>query len=288
MTDLPASLLSADEPRACILGWPVDQSRSPLLHGYWLKRYGLRGSYGRLPVPPDAIAGFLARYTESGLVGGNVTVPHKEAALAACDHVEPAGIAIGAVNTVWVDGGRLCGTNTDWLGFLGSLDEDAPGWDEAPGPAVVLGAGGAGRAIAYALIQRGFAPRIVNRDRARAEALAADLGHGASAHGWDEAQGLLADARVLANSTSIGMKGAGTIPLDLSGLPEDAVVSDAVYVPLETGLLAEARRRGLRTVDGIGMLLHQAVPGFARWFGRVPEVTADLRDLIVADIPGAR
>ena len=279
---------SGAAPRACIVGWPVAHARSPLIHGYWLEHYGVAGSYERVAVPPDAIDAFLAAFPASGFLGCNVTVPHKEAAFAACHHLEPAARAVGAVNTLWVDGGRLCGTNTDGLGFLANLDERAPGWDGRPGDAVVLGAGGGARAIVWGLIERGFRPRIVNRTRARAEELAAVFGHGATAHGWAEAQALLGGARLLVNTTSLGMGGKGAIDLDLAALAPDALVTDIVYVPLETPLLAAARARGLAAVDGLGMLLHQAVPGFRRWFGIEPKVTPELRALVLADIVGPK
>ncbi|MBT9290851.1 shikimate dehydrogenase [Prosthecodimorpha staleyi] len=272
--------------RACVIGWPVDHARSPLIHGYWLDRTGLDGTYERVAVAPNEIHAFLERFPESGYAGGNVTVPHKEAALAACDEVEPVARAIGAVNTLWVDGGKLYGTNTDALGFLANLDETAPGWDKEPGPALVLGAGGAARAVVWALIQRGFRPKIANRNVARAEDLVRTFGGGSEAYPWEARQALLWDARILVNTTSLGMKGIGDIGLDLRGARGDALITDIVYVPLVTDLLDLATSWGLRTVDGLGMLLHQAVPGFERWFGLRPSVDAGLRARIVADIEG--
>lgn len=274
-------------PRAFVVGWPIAQSRSPLIHGHWLKLHGLPGSYERVAVPPDEIEAFLASLPASPWVGGNVTVPHKEVAFRLAAERDAVAEATGAVNTLWIDAGKLCGANTDASGFLANLDDRAAGWDRSPGDAVVLGAGGAASAVAWGLKSRGFRVRLVNRTRARAEALAARLGGAVSAHGWDEVPALLGEARLLVNTTSLGMTGKDAMTIDLSPLPETALVTDIVYVPLETPLLAAARARGLTTVDGLGMLLHQAVPGFERWFGLRPKVTAELRDLLLADL-GAR
>ena len=281
MTDRPAS----PGPVACVIGWPVKHSRSPVIHRFWLRQYGLPGDYVIHPVAPEEITGFLAGFADGPFVGCNVTVPHKEAAFAAVDEVEAAGRAIGAINTIWREGDRLVATSTDGIGFLANLDEGAPGWDQAAGPAVVLGAGGAARAVLWALAERGFAPiHVVNRTRDRAEALAARFGSASRPAGWDALPDLLGRARVLVNATSLGMEGQPPLDLDLTGLPEGCVVTDIVYVPLETGLLAAARRRGLRTVDGLGMLLHQAAPGFEHWFGRKPEVTPALRAAVLRDL----
>lgn len=280
MTDASAA------PRAFVVGWPIAQSRSPLIHGYWLARAGLSGSYERIAVPPEAFEAFLRDLPASGFVGGNVTVPHKETAFRLVAERDPVAAATGAVNTLWIDGGRLCGANTDAIGYLADLDDRAAGWDARPGAAVVLGAGGAASAVAWGLASRGFAVRLVNRTVARAEALAARLGPAVSAHGWDDLPRLLPDARLLVNTTSLGMAGKGEIAVDLAPLPADALVTDAVYVPLETPLLAAARARGLRGLDGLGMLLNQAVNGFERWFGVRPTVTPELRELILADLAG--
>ena len=281
MTDSDANTT----PVACVIGWPVKHSRSPVIHRFWLKEYELPGDYVIHPVAPEEIEGFLAHFAEGPFVGCNVTVPHKEAAFAAVDVVEPAGRAIGAVNTIWRDGRRLVATSTDGIGFLSNLDEGAPGWDRAPGAAVVVGAGGAARAVLWALAERGFAPiHLVNRTVERAEALAARFGPAVRPAGWDALPGLFGEARILVNATSLGMAGQPALDLDLAALPDDCVVTDIVYVPLETGLLAAARARGLRTVDGLGMLLHQAVPGFAHWFGRRPAVTPALRAAVLRDL----
>lgn len=270
---------------ACVVGWPVKHSRSPVIHRFWLRQYGIEGDYVIHPVEPEKIGAFFAGFVDGAFVGCNVTVPHKEAAYAAVDEIEPAGRAIGAVNTIWRDGRRLVATSTDGIGFLANLDEGAPGWDRAPGPAVVLGAGGAARAVVWALLERGFAPvHIVNRTADRAEALAARFGAATHPAGWDALPRLLRDARILVNTTSLGMEGQPDLDIDLAPLRADSLVTDIVYVPLETRLLATARRRGLRTVDGLGMLLHQAAPGFAHWFGRMPEVTPALRAAVLRDM----
>jgi shikimate dehydrogenase len=272
-------------PIACVIGWPVKHSRSPVIHRYWLKRYGIAGDYVIQPVEPGRIDAFFAGLRDGAFAGCNVTVPHKEAAFEAVDEIEEAGRAIGAVNTIWRDGRRLIATSTDGAGFLANLDEGAPGWAGAPGAAVILGAGGAARAVIWALRERGFAPvHVVNRTAGRAEALAARFGRDVRPAGWDMLPGLLRGANVLVNATSLGMEGQSPLEIDLSPLPEACLVTDIVYVPLETGLLAAARGRGLRTVDGLGMLLHQAAPGFAHWFGRMPEVTHELRTAVLRDM----
>lgn len=273
--------------RACVIGYPVKHSRSPMIHGYWLKKYGLSGSYERAEVTPEDFAGFVASMPAAGFVGGNVTVPHKEAAYKACAIRTPTAEALGAVNTLWIEGGELHGDNTDVAGFLGALDADAPDWDSRLKTAVVLGAGGAARAILHGLKTRGaHTIRLINRSRARAEDLAAHFG-GIDVVDWDRRAGALQDADILVNTTSLGMNGQPPLDIDVSALPASAVVDDIVYVPLETPLLARAKARGLRTVGGLGMLLHQAVPGFERWFGVRPTVTAELRALVEADVRGA-
>ena len=269
-------------PLACVVGWPVKHSRSPVIHRFWLKELGIAGDYVVQPVEPERAQAFFADFAESGYVGANVTVPHKEVAFAAVADMEPAARSIGAVNTLWLDGRRLHGTNTDGFGFLANLDQEAPGWDIAPGAAVVLGAGGASRAVLWALANRGFAPiHLVNRTEARSETLARQFGPAIRPAGWRELPSLLAGARLLVNTTSLGMEGQPPLSVDLSPLPTDALVTDLVYVPLETALLAAARGRGLTVVDGLGMLLHQAAPGFERWFGGRPVVTRALRTAVL-------
>jgi len=272
-------------PIACVVGWPVKHSRSPVIHRYWLKHYGIEGDYVIQPVEPEAVKAFFQGFRDGPFVGCNITVPHKEAAFAVADEVEAAGRTIGAVNTIWRDGRRLVATSTDGVGFLGNLDEGAPGWDGAPGPAVILGAGGAARAVIWALLARGFAPvHVVNRTAGRAEALAVRFGRDVRPASWDALPDLLRKVRVLVNATSLGMAGQPPLDVDLEPLPAESLVTDIVYIPLETGLLAAARGRGLRTVDGLGMLLHQAAPGFAHWFGRMPEVTPELRAAVFRDM----
>ncbi|MGS1094889.1 shikimate dehydrogenase [Aquamicrobium terrae] len=270
--------------RAFVIGHPIAHSRSPKIHGHWLKSYGLAGSYEAIDVAPGDLAGFIAALRENGFRGGNVTIPHKEAVFELVDRIDTAAERIGAVNTLWFEDGRLWGGNTDAHGFAANLDEHAPGW-AANGPAVVLGAGGAARAIIYALKERGVRDiRILNRTLERAGDLRDRFGKGISAHRLEAAGELLADAGLLVNTTALGMHGNEGLPADPAALPDKAIVTDIVYVPLETPLLAAARARGLACVDGLGMLLHQAVPGFERWFGKRPEVTAELRDLVLADL----
>lgn len=274
------------ESKAFVTGHPIAHSRSPKIHGYWLSEYGIEGSYRAIDITPADFAAFLGSLGRDGYRGGNVTIPHKEAAFAGVARRDHAADEIGAVNTLWFEDGVLWGGNTDGHGFAANLDDHAPGW-AANGPAVVLGAGGASRAVVHALNERGIKDiRIVNRTLARAEELADRFGAAVSAHGEGAVGELLADAGLLINTTALGMHGNETLAADPAGLPAHAIVTDIVYVPLETPLLAAARSRGLKTVDGLGMLLHQAVPGFERWFGTRPEVTPDLRRMIVADIEG--
>jgi shikimate dehydrogenase len=273
------------ELKAFVCGHPIAHSRSPMIHGHWLKSYGIDGSYGAIDVAPADFGAFLAGLAGAGLRGGNITIPHKEAAFAAVQRRDEAAEQIGAVNTVWLEDGILWGGNTDAYGFAANLDHLAPGWAANGDVAVVLGAGGASRAIIHALKQRGFTDiRIVNRTVARAEELAGQFGDGVSAHPRAATAELLGDASLLVNTTALGMHGNEGLPADPATLPDHAIVTDIVYVPLETPLLAAARARGLKTVDGLGMLLHQAVPGFERWFGHRPEVTTELRERIVADL----
>jgi shikimate dehydrogenase len=274
----------ADGIKAFVCGHPVAHSRSPKIHGYWLHKYALPGSYAAIDVAPHDFAGFATGLAAAGFAGGNVTIPHKEAAFAAAARRDGAAQEIGAVNTLWFEGGILVGGNTDAEGFIANLDEQAPAWATGR-TAVVLGAGGAARAVIHALKLRGFTDiRIVNRTAERAVELADRFGQAVSAHGNAALGELMGDAGLLVNTTALGMHGNEALPADPEYLPGDAIVTDIVYVPLETPLLGAARRRGLKTVDGLGMLLHQAVPGFERWFGLRPQVTGELRDLIVADL----
>jgi len=269
---------------ACVIGWPVEHSRSPLIHHYWLKHYGIAGEYRREAVRPEDFAAFIGSLAARGYVGANVTVPHKEAALALSKPDERAG-AVGAANTLWLEGGVLHSTNTDVEGFLNNLDACAPGWDRGADKAVVLGAGGAARAVVYGLLMRGVERLVViNRTLQRAEALRRQFGARVAVLPWPELGPALVEASLLVNTTTLGMQRQPPLTVDLAPLPAHAAVADLVYVPVETPLLTQARARGLRTADGLGMLLHQAVRGFALWFGVTPTVTAELRALIAADI----
>ena len=270
--------------KACVMGHPIAHSRSPMLHGYWLKTLGIDGTYELADVVPAEFPDFLRHLRERGYVGGNVTVPHKGAAFETVDRREAAAEAIGAVNTVWYEGALLVGGNTDAYGFLANLDAAVPGWNEGARRAVVLGAGGAARAIVYALLGRVDRVDIVNRTTARAHDLATHFGPAVSAHDFAALPTLLPLADILVNATSLGMTGKAKFDLDIRALKPGAVVYDIVYVPLETDLLKTAKAHGHPTVDGLGMLLHQAVPAFARWFGVTPKVTAELRALLEADI----
>lgn len=276
--------MASSLPRACVVGHPVAHSRSPMIHGHWLSELDIAGAYDKQDVTPDAFPDFVTNLRAHGYVGANVTVPHKETAWRLIRRRDLAADIIGAVNTVWYEGDELCGGNSDAHGFVASLDDSAPGWDVADAHAVVIGAGGAAHAAVFALLERGVAVSVANRTLAHARELAARFGHGVSAHSFDELPGLLPRADLLANCTSLGMVGQPPLAIDLARLKPSAVVSDAVYVPLETGLLAAAAARGHRTVDGLGMLLHQAGYGFRKWFGATPTVTKALRALVEADI----
>ncbi len=275
--------------RACVIGWPIAHSRSPLIHKYWLRHYGLEGDYLRFAVPPGELAAFLAQMPAQGLVGANVTVPHKQAVVTFCDEITPLARNLGAVNTLWRADGKLFGDNTDVAGFLANLDEKTPGWDRKLTKTVVLGAGGAARAIVAGLAQRGAdAIVLVNRTPARARGLIDELtgwiDARLSALAWDEAPHALRGADLLVNTTSLGMKGQPALHIDLAALPDEAIVADIVYAPLETELLLKARASGRKIATGLGMLLHQAAPGFEHWFGVRPQVTDELRALIEADV----
>jgi shikimate dehydrogenase len=269
---------------AGVLGWPVAHSRSPRLHGLWLQRHGIDGAYVPLPVAPEHFASAVRGLVALGFRGANVTIPHKEAAFALCNEVTPTARRMGAVNTLVFREGRILGSNTDGFGFLENIRQTIPGWRAEAGPAVLLGAGGAARAIAVALLEAGC-PRVtlVNRTRDRAEALARELG---GTIGVAEAAPL-EGAALLVNTTSLGMAGQPGLEIDLAPLPAGAVVADIVYVPLETALLRAARARGLHAVGGLGMLLHQARPGFTEWFGVDPVVDEELEAFVGGDIPAS-
>ena len=270
--------------KAFVIGDPVSHSRSPLIHSYWLKKHGIDGSYAAIHVKQSALPAFLDAMEKDGFSGGNITVPHKEAVFGHVAHHDEIADEIGAVNTIWFEGGTLRATNTDAYGFAQNLDERAPGWDRAK-TALVLGAGGASRAIIVALKQRGFSGiRIANRSLERAEELSRRFGEKVTAHPLNAASELAADAGLVVNTTSLGMAGEGEIPINMKRLPGNALVTDIVYLPLETPFLKAARLAGLKTADGLGMLLHQARPGFEKWFGVLPQVTDELRQLIIDDM----
>jgi len=274
-------------PRCFVIGHPIAHSRSPLIHGGWLAEHGLAGSYERVDVQPSDLPAFVAAIRRGEWRGGNVTVPHKQAILPLLDAVGPAAQAMAAVNTLLWQDGVLSGENTDVAGFLAHLDASAPGWAERTATALVLGAGGAARAVVFGLRSRGIGRIVVaNRNLARATALATALGSGVEAAAWERRDRLVAEADLIVNATALGMTGQPPLALDLAGLRPGTIVDDIVYVPLRTVLLEEAAARGAVTVDGLGMLLHQAVPGFARWFGVTPAVTPALRARLEADILG--
>jgi shikimate dehydrogenase len=271
--------VSKSLPAACVIGWPVEHSRSPLIHNYWLKACRVAGEYRREAVAPDRFRDFLQSLAGRGYVGANLIFPHKEAALAWSEPDDRAR-AIGAANTLWLDV-VLRATNTDVDGFLDNLDACAPGWDANGGTAVVLGAGGAARAVVCGLLERGM-PRVIviNRTTARAQALQEWFGSRVRIAAWDERDHWLGEAKLLVNATKLGMPGQPDLALQIGRLPVDAAVADLVYVPLITPLLRAAMARELRTADGLGMLLRQAAPQFQLWFGKKPEITNELRRLL--------
>jgi shikimate dehydrogenase len=279
--------MAVSRPRAaCLIGWPAAHSRSPLIHHYWLRTLGIEGGYNIEAVPPEGFAEFVMHLSTHGFVGANVTIPHKERALA-LSMPDARARAVGAANTLWYDGGELRSTNTDIEGFINNLDACAPGWDAAT-DALVLGAGGSSRAVVFGLVERGIKRvHLANRTIERAEALAVQFGADVHPVAWDAIKDLLPRTGLLVNTTSLGMHGQPALKVDAGLLPSHAVVADLVYAPLETPLLAAARAHGLKTADGLGMLLHQAVRGFELWFGQRPEVTPELRALVEADLTSA-
>jgi len=273
-------------PAACLIGWPAAHSRSPLIHHYWLRTLGIEGGYNIEAVPPEGFAEFVLHLSTHGFVGANVTLPHKERALV-LSKPDARALSVGAANTLYYVGGELRSTNTDIEGFINNLDACAPGWDRVE-DALVLGAGGAARAVVFGLIERGIQRvHLANRTMERAQALADQFGASVHPVAWDAIGDLLPRAGLLVNTTSLGMHGQPALQLDAGRLPSHAVVADLVYVPLQTPLLEAARAHGLKTADGLGMLLHQAVRGFELWFGRRPEVSSELRDVVEADLTKA-
>ena len=271
---------------AGVMGWPVMHSRSPKLHNYWFDRYGLAGTYAPLAIRPEGLEKALRALPALGFAGCNLTIPHKEQALRIVDHADARAQRIGAISCVTVNAdGSLTGTNNDWYGFVENLREAFPGWRADAGPAVVIGAGGASRAVVDALIHEGAKEiRLINRTRTRAESLAAALGGPVTVLNWDERHRALEGAALLVNTTSQGMVGNPPLDLALEALPRTADVCDIIYIPGETPLLKAARERGNRTVNGLGMLLHQGRPAWRSWFDKEVEVTAELRMLIEATI----
>ena len=271
---------------ACVIGWPVEHSRSPLIHTYWLRQLGITADYRREAVPPDRLAEFVAHLGDRGYVGANVTVPHKEAVMR-LSRPDALAQAVGAANTLWFEDGVLRATNTDVEGFVASLDAAVPAWSAGLDTAVVLGAGGAARAVVFGLRERGLRHiRVVNRSFDRAAAMRARFGDAVVPAAWEKRNDVLAGARLLVNTTTLGMTGQEALDVDLARLAAHAVVADIVYSPLATPLLAAARARGLAAADGLGMLLYQARGAFMRFFGNRPEVTAGLRALVEADLVG--
>ncbi|MGE4048817.1 MAG: shikimate dehydrogenase [Acetobacteraceae bacterium] len=275
------SILSGKARVAGIIGWPVSHSRSPRLHGFWLDRHAIDGAYIPLPIDPDHFQVAVRGLVAAGFAGANVTIPHKQSAFAICDSVDDTARRAGAVNTLVFREGRITGSNTDGWGFVANLR--AHGIDPCAGPALILGAGGSARAIAAALGDIGVPVTIANRTRGRAEQLARELS-GLQVVDWEARSLALNGHALLVNTTSLGMTGQEALEIDLARAPSGMAVADIVYVPLETPLLAMARAHGLRSIEGLGMLLHQAVPGFHAWFGTKPEVDDDLRRFVAADL----
>ncbi|MEZ5911124.1 MAG: shikimate dehydrogenase [Paracoccaceae bacterium] len=271
-------------PLAGVIGSPIAHSKSPALHGYWLKRYGLKGFYIPMDVAQADLKAALETLPKLGFVGLNVTIPHKEQVLAYADIITDRAALIGAANTlIFRKDGKIHADNTDGAGFVANLRQEAPNWDPRVGPAAVIGAGGASRAVVAALIEVGVPEiRVANRTRARAEALRSDFGAKVMVHDWVQAGNMLEDAATVVNTSSLGMVGKPEFRVPLDALSPRALVTDLVYAPLKTRLLAEAEEMGCTVVDGLGMLLHQAAPGFERWFGKRPEVDDDTRTMVLS------
>ena len=273
--------------RATVIGWPISHSRSPLIHGYWLQKFAIAATYEKRPVQPHELSAFIDLMRRGTIIGSNVTVPHKEAILALVDDADSTARAIGAANTLWVEDGKVRATNTDAYGFLSNLATAYPGWDLGPGVPMVIGAGGSARAVLYALLGAGVQRILLcNRSPDRARELGRYFGNKIDVVGWEQRERRLGDVSLLVNCTTQGMATNPPLDMPLAGLPDTAIVYDLVYVPMRTPLLLAAEARGNRTLGGLGMLLHQAVPGFKLWFGHSPDVTDELYNLIAADIAG--
>lgn len=274
--------------RVCVVGWPIKHSRSPLIHGYWLKTHNIDGTYTKEPVEPHAIKDFLLTLQQRGFVGCNVTVPHKEAAFALAEIKHASATAIGAANTIWLEDDKIACANTDTYGFMTNLSHTAPQWQQNTGPIIVLGAGGSARAVVYGFLHANRRDiRVFNRTMDRARELAEYFGPAVSAYDWDTRNAHTENAAVIVNTTTLGMNGVGDPGIDFASINQQCVVADLVYVPMQTMFLQAANARGLTTVGGLGMLLHQAVPGFEKWFGVQPAVTDDLVNLITRDVERA-
>ena len=267
-----------------VMGWPVAHSRSPFIHNHWIQQHELRGVYGLFAVHPNHLEAAIQGIKALGLAGSNITIPHKVEAMKYMDWVDPLATRMGAINTIVVQpDGALHGFNNDGFGYIESLHEAQPAWRANAGPSVVLGAGGAARAIIVSLLDAGATEiRVLNRTYSKAEKLAQEFGAHVKALNWSDRSEALANASLLVNTTNQGMHGEEALDIELDRLPTSALVSDAIYTPLETPLLAAARMRGNTTVNGLGMLLHQARPAFEAWFGVMPEVTPQLRKVILA------
>jgi len=273
--------------RACVIGWPIAHSRSPMIHNYWLRQYGIEGAYTKEPVKPEDVERFLRSLEAHGVRGCNVTVPHKETAFAVAEIRDSSALAVNAANTVWLEQGRIACANTDTYGFMANLEASAPNWRQRTGPIIILGAGGSARAVVYGFLEAGMGDiRVFNRSPERAKQLARHFGDRVTAHPWEGRNAQLSDAAVIVNTTTLGMNGTEGPDIDFSRASKGAVAADLVYVPLETAFLRFARANGLTGVDGLGMLLHQAVPGFEKWFGVRPTVTPELYKMVADDIGG--
>ncbi|MGI9522071.1 MAG: shikimate dehydrogenase [Hyphomicrobiaceae bacterium] len=276
--------MSETQRAACVIGYPAKHSRSPKLHRYWIEQYHLNADYRAEEIAPEHVEEFISNLSAHGYVGANITMPHKDIALA-LSQPDTRAKAVGAANTLWLEDGILRSTNTDVEGFLGALDAKSPGWDRRTSKAVVLGAGGAARAVVYGLIEREInSIHVVNRTTEKAEALRDRFGPSVHTATWNEVPQLLDGAHLLANATSLGMDGQPALKIDIGSMAKNAIVSDIVYVPLTTPLLEQAKARGLAISNGLDMLLYQAVRGFELWFGKRPEVTEEQYNLLARDI----
>ena len=271
--------------KAGVIGWPIHHSRSPIIHNYWLKAQLINGQYETIAVSPEEADAFFKGFKASGLAGFNITLPHKEAVIPHLDHIDEAATAIGAVNTVWLEDGKMCGSNSDWIGFSDNLDHLAVGWDQQSEHALILGAGGAARGVIFALIKRGFKNiTVANRTLSRAEELANHFGATVKAIELHQADQVIESSTLIVNTTSLGMDKNPPLPLTLEGIQPDCLVTDIVYTPLETPLIKLAKSKGNQTVDGLGMLLHQAKMGSKLWFGGETVVTDELRAIVMEDM----